>query len=216
MLISPIACVRSPDKSVCNEATAQCVQCTSATETEKCGDKACKVSDGTCTNTVRGSVQICKPCESDSECKKAVSGYGDLECFEMNYKGNARPSRYCLPKLPTPADNCPNQFKDKLNAANASGQTVPACFPIQTLVTCEAILKFKTNVPQCTSNAPVAECGDPSSADGLCRNDTIGTNASDYKCTYRCQGNEDCDGTMCKVGETPRYCCTASAANGCH
>lgn len=202
------ACVACEGDSDCEHvagkgrcAAGACVECTTTTEEEDCGTKACNPATKACGTIDRGTQGNCEPCEADSECGEFG---GTLRCVPMEFQ-EAPNGSYCLVDKATAAGMaCPRQYPDPLVTESVGGTAATYCSPIAALTTCEAVLGFKDT---CATDA---DCGEGGLSDGLCRDDGAG-----LKCTYECQGSDDCaNGANCST-DLPKYCCTASGGPGC-
>jgi hypothetical protein len=189
-----VACTDSAqcgERGVCDKNSGSCVECTLDTEAERCVDAnpsdgiaapACDVSTLTCTGKPRGSVSVCHPCASDSECKSGA------RCVLTSF-GNTERGGYCLEV--EPVGGCGNGASLSVDVTSVSGAPGRYCAP---RATCEALLDFGT---QCSVDA---DCGAAGVDDGLCV-----PNGNIRSCTYACSGRSDCRRTEC-VGVVDSYC----------
>jgi hypothetical protein len=183
--LSDLDCERDApgwDTTYCELGKKTCVQCIpGALELEQCvNGKACDLTQMTCSGQLRGSVQPCRPCTTDTECAAG------LYCVKTE-ASKASHQRYCV--LRRDSGPCPAQYSYPRNSVSSLGVSARFCFPDEQLTTCEALLKF-TDV--CSNDA---QCGPT----GLCRG------PQDAKrCTYVCDGAADCS-TTC-TGIEPSYC----------
>lgn len=180
---------------VCDTVAGSCVQCTPATEVAQCADPnpndaiaapACDPNTNTCTARPRQSVSGCGACVTDSEC---IAG---SRCLQMTF-GSEPHGSYCLEAAPSGL--CASPAPTKKSGVSALGVPGDYCFPRELLTTCEAIISFGT---PCASDS---ECGATGTADGLC----IGALGA-KRCTYRCSGDGDCNGTTCIGPLSGKYC----------
>jgi len=174
-------CMGIEGLSVCDAGT--CVQCTPATEPEKCSGTSCDPATLTCTETILASRETCQRCVSDSECKEAGN-----RCVAMTYQDKPYPDArtgFCL-KTFTMGDPCQQPyFVPLLGRESLSGPPVANfCGIDEANVTCLAVLALLNNV-ECLSGDD-SEC--PES--GLCRDFIDGL--AENRCTYRCDDPLQC------------------------
>jgi hypothetical protein len=171
----------------------QCVQCTSATEVERCPDDdpapgdqgpACDPVAKTCTGRPRGTVSGCGACISDSECMEGQ------RCLPMAFAGVPH-GTYCLQIAPA---TCP-AGTTKQRATSVLGVEAQYCFPVA-VTTCEAIDDLSN---PCTKDA---DCGAAGLDDGLC----VGPDGA-KRCTYECGSDAECFGLVCAGADGGgKYC----------
>ena len=183
-------------------ANGTCRACTTETEAADCGLNACHTETGTCGSVARGSQGSCEPCGADSECFSDASG--TRRCVALAYQDAAHGSYCLLDKATTVGAECPRRFPDVETTTSLGGTLATYCSIRTAITTCEAVTAFQES---CTEDT---DCGDPALGDGLCRESGGGK-----KCTYACQGTDDCaSGAACSSAD-PKYCCTGSAGPGC-
>ena len=207
-------CAHISDKTVCKLSsessdagaitdagsdTGICVQCSVGNETP-CNGKSCNPATDTCTNTERGSVDICHACLADSECIGGVPNDGGLvtmRCIPIGFNGNAH-GNYCMQ---IGNNGCSNPYNVPITSTSLSGAVSDAyCGINDAVTTCEAVLDL-IGSKSCQSDA---DCG--KGQGGLCKN--VGLNPS--RCTIPCNGSSEClapptAGSTCSPPTTP-YC----------
>jgi len=167
--------------------------CSQETEEEDCGETSCDPETGTCTDTLRGSVQRCGDCVADSECIN-----GTDRCVPMRFRSCARPTGYCL----KPSEGgCERPFTvvtdERASLSGADPETY--CGIDEDLTTCEAVLALQ-NEASCASDL---DCGAPLLDDGIC--DFVNGDAD--RCTYACAEDLECDSPLRMCAGDPRpYC----------
>jgi hypothetical protein len=193
---------------VCETSSGVCVQCRPTTEeadcrTDKtcepgaadCAGTACDPKRNVCTTTLRGSLQVCAPCVSDTEC---ASGH---HCVPLSFGVEASTKAlggFCM-KLN--AQGCEEPFRAPAieGRTSLSGRTAQSyCGIDETLTSCPAITALQED-RDCTDGMATS-CNAPGA---LCKTVNSGAN----KCTYSCLSNRDCiRGAPCRgpAGET--YC----------
>ncbi len=197
-------CAHLTGTAICDSGT--CVQCTPADESA-CGANSCNPATKTCTQTARGTVDLCEPCVADSECMGGDQADPDTRCVPMNFQGVAREGGFCLRRV---ASTCGRQYEIETNVTSLSG--APAenyCGIDQTVTRCEAVLDLGNN--RACDDTMDTSCGCARDSDGnctetgeggLCRQ--VGPNVN--RCTYECGTNEDCpQGRTCS-GAPTKYC----------
>ena len=193
-----------PDASVCNVETnacqscqtnddcrgiaagdvcfdESCVECTSEDDSA-CGGNSCDPVAFSCTNTERGSVQLCEPCKADSECMNLV-GSTTRRCIVLP---QSEDEAYCFGE---PADTlgCTGPFPISLRGNTRSGHSGDRhCIIRSSVTTCEAVRSFfsaelcgrddRSDPFACAQEG--AHCG------------TVDGNAG--RCTIGCLGPADC------------------------
>jgi len=182
--------------------TGACVQCTVDDETP-CGSKSCNPATNACTNTDRGSVDICHSCMADSECiggDVEDGGTTTARCVSMTFKGAAH-GNYCLQRYsPISSVGCGRPyFLMSDSIASVSGAAAETyCGVNQSATTCEAVLDLIASAPCSTDN----NCGQGSG--GLCK--TVG--GTPNRCTIPCIVTAECvaspaPGSVCSPPTTP-------------
>jgi hypothetical protein len=181
----------------CELGEGVCVGCIpGALEVEHCEDPtpddgvnapACDPTTKTCTGRPRQSVFTCGACSSDTECAAA-----DHRCIPTEFMGQPAGS-FCLPVAAT---SCAGPLPELRAGSSTLGVSDNYCFPDAQRATCDAILD---RAQECQTDD---QCGAAGVEDGLC----IGTTSK--KCTYRCNGDDDCEGVSCIGPLGARYCDT--------
>ncbi len=167
-------CARFVDTPVCDEPAGMCVECTLDTEAAECGAKACRLSDGTCTETDRNSVFPCRECEADSEC---VSGtycvdQGGQYCFWDAGAGCADTLGPIRPYSTTSS-----------TLTSIDGYESTFCLPPAS-VSCAAIVSAETD----TICSAFTDCS-PSGQGGYC---PPASEPREGECSYACEEDYDC------------------------
>jgi hypothetical protein len=163
--------------SVCD--AGECVQCTPATEPEKCGDKSCDPATRSCTDTVVGSQDVCETCVADSECGDEGAPSTSFRCVAMEYQGEPFPGDgkgFCL-KIFSPG-GCEQPYAIRItDRESLSGDPLQSyCGINELLATCPAVSALKEN--EICVGGEDDEC--PTS--GLCRD----VGGLPNRCTYLC------------------------------
>ncbi len=167
-------CTRFLDTPYCDESRGVCVECTLDTEATVCGAKSCRLSDGTCTDTDRGSVLPCRECEADSECLTGAYcvDQGGQFCFWDGASGCADTDGARRPYSTTSS-----------TITSIDGYESTFCLP-KAGVSCAAVVSTEIE-KSCSVNADCA----PTGQGGYCpetaepRGDV---------CSYGCTENYDC------------------------
>ncbi|MFM2420238.1 MAG: hypothetical protein RL385_4961, partial [Pseudomonadota bacterium] len=113
-------------------------------------------------------------CISDSECAAGK------RCVPTEFPRGKAYGNFCLPQVADTAA-CPNRISSKVRALSVLGVSASYCFPDNKYTTCEGLLSFGRT---CQRDS---DCGDAASTDGVCV-------VSDSKCSYACDGDDDCTG----------------------
>jgi len=173
----------------------QCVQCIVENESA-CGLNSCNPATNTCTETPRGTTDVCEACVADSECLE------NFRCVPMKLAGTLREGGYCLKIAMAPGGCSLNPYRTATEPrVSLSGATAaPYCSVKEALATCEAVSDL-TNDKGCASDT---ECGAEGLSDGLCRS----VNFTPGLCTYACEGNNvECPTTAACAGmPDQKYC----------
>ncbi len=178
--------------------TGTCFQC-SVEDELPCAGKSCNPTTNTCTNTERGSVDICHACLADSECIGGAPSDGGVEsarCVAMTFNGVAH-GKYCLL---TAIGGCPQPYTIRFSSPSASGiASDQYCGVSQTATTCEAVVDL-TSSKVCANDS---DCGTGQS-DGLCRN--LGIIPNPNRCTIPCSLPTQCPEALTCTSPTTPYC----------
>jgi len=179
-------CTRFSETPVCDEPRGTCVECTLDTEAQECGAKACRLSDGTCTETNRGTLLPCRVCEADSECQSGsycIDQVGQF-CFWDAGAGCADTSPGYRPYSTTSS-----------TLTSIDGYESTFCLPPGT-VSCAAIVSTE-NDTECSVNT---DCS-PSGQGSYCPESA---EPREGYCSYWCDNDYDCpSGLVCPGGT---YC----------
>lgn len=186
-------CTHLSDTPVCDEVSGTCVECTSDTEEELCGEFSCSSLTHTCTTTTRGLLGTCEACEADSECAT------DRKCIMDQFEG-ADVGYFCF--LEQGTTGCGDMisarrpYRTIVETTSLDG-TEPQnfCLPPNS-TTCQGI-KDTQSVNCATSD----ECGLPNLDDGYCPDSGDGAGF----CSYLCGGALDCASVL-ECGDTPLHC----------
>ena len=175
-------CVGVEGKDTCIDG--ECVQgCTVDNEATVCGDNSCDPATGNCTDTERGSVNVCRSCVADSECGDGDGNESDdYRCIELSFDGTNQGGK-CLKLVdaggPPP---CNRPLTTSVTATSLSGAAeANYCGIREDLTTCEAVLAGASGAT-CDD---AQECAD---AGALC--ETIGLGG--MLCTYPCEFDTEC------------------------
>ena len=191
-------CVGVDGLERCDAEEGLCVECKPSSEELDCGNTSCNPATFECTETVRGSRDVCESCVSDTDCGT------DLGCIPMWFGETPRTTGYCL--YPTGQGPCEQPFayttpdaRESLSGAAA----VQYCGVNEQLTTCEAAWDLVENKP-CDVDEDCSPFG------SLCRDvGSLGQRCT-YECTFAAQclppGEEgstcgDADGTAAE-----KYC----------
>ena len=168
-------CVGVDGLERCDAEEGLCVECKPSSEELDCGNTSCNPATFECTETVRGSRDVCESCVSDTDCGT------DLGCIPMWFGETPRTTGYCL--YPDGSDSCARPFiyplpgpRETLSGADAALY----CGVNENLTTCEAVHAL-LNDESCEGDADCPEAG-------LCRD--VGDEA--LKCTYECTHGNQC------------------------
>ena len=168
-------CVGVDGLGRCDADEGLCVECKPVSEALDCGSTSCNPATFECTDTIRGSRDVCESCVSDSDCGT------DLGCVPMWFGETPRTTGYCL--YPDGSDSCARPFiyplpgeRESLSGAAASFY----CGVNEDLTTCEAVHAL-LNDQSCEIDA---DCPEGS----LCRD--VGDDTT--KCTYECTHGNQC------------------------
>lgn len=165
-------CMHLTATPLCELGQRLCVQCTKATERQRCGEgMSCNESTHTCQAVAAPPARgLCLPCAQDAECGSAAG------C--VSYLG--------LPNtcMPRPVNgNCTTQpYVRKMTVASSGGYG-EFCLPP---ASCKAVLNAAMKV-QC-SQREGQSCGERNLGDGAC-------NAANT-CSYRCTNPLECPPAM--------------------
>jgi hypothetical protein len=189
-----------PDASACDAATNMCVSCTddsggshladttvcdtsggagvcvrcTVDDESACGGNSCDPAVRNCTGSPIGQTGTCMPCKADSEC------IADHRCVPMEFQGTQLDDGFCLPKR-DPTDGCLDPFKTRITRSTLSGlPSAIYCGVDESVTTCAAVLDHRKS---CSISAG---CGMNLLDDAQC-------SSVDYKCTYPCSNDGDCD-----------------------
>ena len=152
-----LSCVGVDGLERCDADEGLCVECKPVSEALDCGNTSCNPATFECTETVRGSRDVCESCVSDSDCGT------DLACVPMWFGETPRTTGYCL----YPADQglCEQPFAYSIPDARESlsgAAAVHYCGVNEQLTTCEAVYALVNN-ETCDDDS---DCTAPG---GICR-----------------------------------------------
>ena len=182
--IEDLNCIGVDGLGRCDADEGLCVECKPSSEALDCGETSCDPATLECTETDRGSRNVCESCVSDSDCG------ADLACVPMWFGDTPRSTGYCL--YPTGQDLCEQPFIFPVPGERESLSGAPAalyCGVHEDLTTCEAVHALLNN----------ESCDDDSDCPtgGLCRQVAeVG-----LRCTYECT-----HGTECPAEGVPSTC----------
>jgi hypothetical protein len=188
-----------PSASHCDTDSHTCVECTSHTHCAAfagraprcvegkgcvacdiddgiCGDKACILSQNTCSTTNRHSVKACGECITSDEC---IPGH---VCVNQKFNGYDT-GNYCLPNLPD-FTTCPRPYgREIANVMTLDGFPVRTLCALMDTTTCRAMLDMVAG-KQCYDNNAACGFGRPvlGTNDGVCST----------ACTYNCDDDSFC------------------------
>jgi|SRR6188768_1625334 len=199
-------CSNIAGKGVCDAGT--CVQCTGK-KFAACGQDGgtplvCDSLKRTCTMSKQSSAALCEPCVSDAQCdagKMCVLDKFGAPAKEVGY--------FCHWKKGDTAGGAPadcltsgKPYSDTQLAVTSIDGTVSDICSLRTS-TCIANNQF--GAKDCTAgSAPNdAACGFAPTEDSKCVQFPSSTT---YRCTMTCLVAEDCPGSTCKAGTSPRVC----------
>ena len=173
--IEDLNCVGVDGLERCDADEGLCVECKPASEALDCGSTSCNPATFECTDTVRGSRDVCESCVSDSDCGT------DLACVPMWLGNTPRVTGYCL--YPTDQGLCQQPFalvlpqdRESLSGAEATRY----CGVNEQLATCEAVWALVDDA-ECETDL---DCP----AAGLCRE----VGELGLQCSYECAGAGAC------------------------
>jgi hypothetical protein len=176
------------------------VECTGATEAERCGDNACKQSTGECTAVERGTLLACQACEADSECAAR------LKCVDHVF-GAQSFGTHCFFEQGTTgcadADVGRRPYSKPAMLTSVDGEEADYCFPITTCKAVEDATAMGVGGGKTCSTQ--AACGDVDVNDGYCPD----SGGAMGKCSYQCEENYDCPGTgftLCSGTGADKFC----------
>jgi hypothetical protein len=158
---------------VCDEASARCVACTIDSEAARCGTRSCNPATFSCTQTNRGSLDVCLSCVADSECKS------DQRCIALNF-GSEPQGGFCMRRQ---SAACAEPYGIPITRTSLSkAASATYCGFSEQRTSCDAIRALQTN-QQCSGGA-----SDCDAAGAVCG--TVGTLVQ--RCTYACTGSAEC------------------------
>ena len=174
--IEDLNCIGVDGLGRCDADEALCVECKPSSEALDCGSTSCDPATLECTETDRGSRNVCESCVSDSDCG------ADLACVPMWFGDTRRATGYCL----YPADQglCEQPFAYSTPDARESlsgAAAVPYCGVNERLTTCEATYALVNN-ETCDDDS---DCTAPG---GICRQ----VGVLGLRCTYECTVSSQC------------------------
>jgi len=190
-------CSHLAGRGVCNGGS--CVECTSETEESACNGHTCDSSTNTCTSVLRYSIDVCRPCGGDSECKGNQSATHYCVPMVFSPAGVSQPvGSYCLASVPN--TGCTKPYGSGITRTTVSGKTgLSFCGPVETATTCPAVLALTAPDPAKPNCTAASECGLPDINDGLCEQ-TVTSGVSKI-CTYTCGSTDECPGSKpCPLG----------------
>ena len=174
--IEDLNCVGVDGLERCDADEGLCVECKPASEALDCGSTSCNPATFECTDTVRGSRDVCESCVSDSDCGT------DLACVPMWFGNTPRRGGFCL-RMAGP-EQCTQPFAFPLPDARESlsgAAPAPYCGVNEDLTSCEAVQALIDN-ERCDDDF---DCVAPG---GICRQ----VGALGLRCTYACSFATQC------------------------
>ena len=206
------ACIADADcsdiagKSVCDAGT--CVQCTGK-KFGACGSDAgtplvCDSSKRTCTTIKQRSAGLCVACVTDAQCKP-----GQVCVLDEFGAPSVDVGHYCHWKKGDVANGAP---ADCFSTGKPYAGTQVAVTSIDGDVndicglrtsTCIANNQFSAKDCTVASAASDAACGFAPPKDAKCAQVPA---SSSFRCTMTCLSDEDCPGSACDTGSSPRVC----------
>jgi len=175
---------------ICDNGT--CKECTYSENT--CGNFSCDPTSGTCSNTMKKSVEYSDECKSDSECMELDFPPRIMECIPARYEGQSIGS-YCMISF---SSDCREVAKQRETRTSVDGHTAEYCFPNENIQTINAVYDSKS-LKRCTPQMH-DECGIVGLDDGYCydwRNGKLDPPL--YVCRVFCIDDSDCtNGSSCR------------------
>lgn len=188
------ACVACTQDTECSHiantgmcSAGRCVQCTSETEEQKCGENVCDIQKGICSTYKAESAELCYPCVSDRQCKPGS------KCVENIFKGQPR-GGYCW-RLKSSGACTNDQYLAELKRKTLSDPTkeVDFCAFDETLTTCEAVRMYNQ---QCVGTPSPVACAITEGDDGKC----VASGSLKNRCSYACTSDTQCrPGILCNL-----------------
>jgi hypothetical protein len=194
-------------KGVCDAGA--CVQCTGA-KFAACGNNAgtplvCDSVMRTCTTTKQHSSGLCQPCVTDAQCNA-----GEVCTLDKFGTPSKDVGYFCHWKQGDTAEGAPANCSvtgmpyvgTQVAATSIDGTVGDIC----TLRSSTCVANNQFSSKDCTvASAPSdAACGVSPPKDAKCALYNAG--AGTYRCTMTCLSDDDCPGTTCNTGVTPRVC----------
>lgn len=193
----------------CDPDTGSCVPCDRANEAADCSGNSCDPDTLSCTAVALGSLDLCEPCISDSECgtfdDPRTGGIETitLRCVPTDWRPDAVAApmpagSYCLPDSGDPMlADCPAGVprRERLLSAAITPMEATYCLPLA-VTTCAALLDDDV----CPGVGFDDECGLMGEPDGLC---------ASGQCRAVCDPAESLsclDGETCRPLDTRHYC----------
>ena len=211
------ACTGRPDATVCDTSTdptygGKCVKCTGASyEPCKQGmNYVCNSLARTCSTAVEKTADVCQPCVSDSQCQEGklcvLQTFDDP--LDSPDQGSYEIGHFCAWRKDAsngPAGSCFSErpfVRTHEDVLSIDGSDADVC--ILRTSTCPGYRSFSTT--NCKSALGTADdnlCGHPGVHDGYC----IQVDASTFRCTTLCGGDDDCKaGFACNATTDPDTC----------
>jgi len=157
-----------------------------------CGGHSCSRVTHTCTATTLRTLDVCQPCEADTECQS------NQRCVMLNFMGTDVEYGCFFDSTMgrcAETDSARRPYVTHTDTLTSiDGVDGIYCLPGTT--TCQGLADSRT--VSCTMDS---DCGAPGLDDGLCPG-----GAGGGLCSYPCQGGVDCTGTQTCTATSPRHC----------
>ena len=200
-------CSNIAGKSMCNAGT--CVQCTGK-KFAGCGQDSgtplvCDSLKKTCTSTKQQSAGLCEACVSDAQCNP-----GQMCVLDKFGNPGKDVGYFCHWKQGAPSGGAPancsltgKPYSDRQLAVTSIDGSISDICMLRTS-TCVANNQFAAKDCAIASAPNDAACGFAPTEDSKCV--LYDSPSSTYRCTMTCLVADDCPGTTCKTGTSPRVC----------
>ena len=199
-------CSNIAGKGVCDAGI--CVECT-AKKSAACGTDAgtplvCDSLKRTCTTSKQRSAGLCVSCVADAQCKP-----GQMCVLDKFGNPSKDVGYFCHWKKGDVANGAPADCfatgkpysGTQVNVTSIDGNVGDICGLRSS--TCIANNQFSAKDCTLASAASDAACGFAPPKDAKCAQVPSSTS---YRCTMTCLSDEDCPGSSCDTGASPRVC----------